>query len=94
MLKTTRDLNFDVTCMIGNKPAKVQGWFKVFTHQGTREDEGHGYSCGTVVPRGGGRIINFLKRSREGSVLEKFRGWELNTAVQGHDTEEAPVTQG
>lgn len=94
MLKTTRDLNFDVTCMIGNKPAKVQGWLKVFTHQGTREDEGHGYSCGTVVPRGGGRIINFLKRSREGSVLEKFRGWELNTAVQGHDTEEAPVTQG
>lgn len=45
-------------------------------------------------PEEGGRIINFLKRSREGSVLEKFRGWELNTAVQGHDTEEAPVTQG
>lgn len=94
MLKTTRDLNFDVTCMIGNKTAKVQEGFKVFAHQGTREDEGHGHSCSTVVPRGVGRIINFLKHSREASVLETFRGWELNTAVQGHDTEEAPVTQG
>lgn len=76
MLKTTRDLNFDVTCVIGsieNKTAKVQEWFKVFAHQGTREDEGHDYSCGTVVPRGGERIINFLKHSREGSVLETIR---------------------
>lgn len=38
-----------------------------------QEDEGHGYSCGTVVPRGGKRIINFLEYSREGNNLEMVR---------------------
>lgn len=77
MLKTTRHLDFDVTCTIGsigNKTAKVQEWFKVFAPQGTHEDEGHDYSCGTVVPKGGERIINFLKHSREGECLRDDQG--------------------